>query len=114
MNDIGALETFPEESVRVVTVGKREIGVIRWHGDQVYAIHNRCPHMGGPLCRGALSARLAGAPGCIEAEDVPVIACSWHHWEFNVVSGRSLWDDHYRVKTYAVEIRGGRVFVEIG
>lgn len=90
MIDVGPLAGFPEESIRVVSVEKREIGVVRWHGEQVYALHNRCPHMAGPLCRGALTARLIGSPGTVEVEDAPVIACAWHHWEFDVRSGQSL------------------------
>ena len=113
MKDVGALAGFPERSLRVVTVGRREIGVVRWDGAQVYALHNRCPHMGGPLCSGALGPAVAGVPGRVDAEDAPVIACGWHHWEFDVATGRALWDDRSRVKTYAAEIREGHVFVDV-
>ncbi len=113
MRDVGALESFEERSIRLITVGTREIGVIRWQGSEVYALHNRCPHMGGPLCSGTLGALREGTPGCISTEDIPVIACSWHHWEFDVSTGHSLYDDRYRAKTYAVEVRDGRVLVDI-
>lgn len=114
MIDVGSLDEFPEESIRVVAVGSREIGIVRWHGDDVYALHNRCPHMAGPLCLGALGPRLDGLPGTVERSDVPIVACPWHHWEFDVRTGRSLWGEPARVKTYSVSVEGGRVLVELG
>lgn len=114
MIDIGSLDEFPEESIRIVAVGSREIGIVRWHGDDLYALHNRCPHMAGPLCLGAIGPRLEGAPGEVGASDVPVITCPWHHWEFDVRDGRSLSGGSARVRTYAVSIESGRVLVEPG
>ena len=111
--DIGALDEFPDESVRVVMVENREIGVVRWHGE-VYALHNRCPHMAGPLCLGGVGPRLDGQPGVVDTEDTPVIACPWHHWEFDVRSGRSLVGEQLRVRTYPITINRGRVLIQLG
>jgi nitrite reductase/ring-hydroxylating ferredoxin subunit len=112
--DIGAVRDFHEHTVTLVHAGRREIGIVRWNGE-IYAISNVCTHQRGPLCRGALSGRLAASmPGAMEVDDeTPVLACPWHGWEFDVRSGRALWDERYAVRTYPVAVEDGRVLVEL-
>lgn len=111
--DVGRVQDFPDGQVSVVTVGRSEIGIIRWN-DGVYAIGAVCAHQGGPLCRGLLAARLTGVkPGDMMVEDAPpVIACPWHGWEFDVETGQAIWDPSLRIRTYPVEVAGGRVLVD--
>ena len=112
--DVGAVEDFPERGVTIVRVVDREIGIVRWD-NCVYAVSNRCPHQRGPLCRGTLSGRLtASEPGKLTLDDqTPVLGCPWHGWEFDARTGRSLWDEHYGVRTYAAWVRDGRVLIDV-
>jgi nitrite reductase (NADH) small subunit len=112
--DVGALVDFVDREVRLVRAGRREVGIVRWD-DRVYAISNVCTHQRGPLCLGTVSGRLTSAlPGNMEIDDdTPVLACPWHGWEFDVRSGRALWDEHYAVRTYRVVIEDGRVLVDL-
>lgn len=111
--DVGAVHDFPDERISVVSVGRSEVGIVKWHG-RIHAISTVCTHQGGPLCRGVLAARLSGAnPGDMTLEDAaPVIACPWHGWEFDVATGQAIWDARLRIRTFPVEIIGDRVFVE--
>jgi nitrite reductase/ring-hydroxylating ferredoxin subunit len=111
--NVGPLSGFPERSVTVVDAGGREVGIVRWDGD-VYALSNVCTHQRGPLCRGALSSRLtAAAPGTMELDDdIPVIACPWHGWEFDVRTGKAVWDARYAVRTYPAAVEDDCVVVE--
>jgi 3-phenylpropionate/trans-cinnamate dioxygenase ferredoxin subunit len=114
--DVGAIEEFQQHSVRIVDVAGREIGIVRWD-DELFAVHNRCPHMAGPLCMGSLGPKLVcqGLPGDVDLDDrVPVIACAWHRWEFDARTGESLWDPGYRAKTFPVTLKAGRVLVDLG
>lgn len=115
MIDVGAVAEFPERAVTIVRADGREVGIVRWDGE-VYALANVCTHQRGPLCRGTLSARLtASAPGTMELDDeTPVLACPWHGWEFDVRTGRALWDERYAVRTYDARVEDGRVLVEVG
>ena len=67
--------------------------------DRVYALDNRCPHMGFPLDRGSV-------------ED-GILTCHWHHARFDLASGCTfdLWADD--VPTCPVEVRGGEVWVGV-
>ena len=116
MIDLGGVDEFEEGKPRIFSIEGREIGVIRWRGDEIYALHNRCPHMGGPLCRGVFGPKIVsrggGVPGRVEIDDdVPIVICPWHKWEFEVKKGQSVWDSKYRMKIYPVKIEGGRVLL---
>jgi nitrite reductase/ring-hydroxylating ferredoxin subunit len=67
--------------------------------DKVYAIDNRCPHMGFPLHRGTVK-------DCI-------LTCHWHHARFDLNSGGTfdLWADD--VRAFPVQIRDGEVWVDL-
>ena len=112
--DAGPLEEFRERAVTIVRLDGREVGIVRWDGE-IYALANVCAHQRGPLCRGTLAARLdAPAPGAMELDDAePVLACPWHGWEFDVRTGRAIWDRRYRVRTYSAHVEEGRVLVEL-
>jgi nitrite reductase/ring-hydroxylating ferredoxin subunit len=113
--DVGPVADFEERRFRIVNVGGHEVGVLRWQ-DRFFAVHNRCPHQKGPLCLGIVSGRLVGsAPGSMEVdEDVPVIACPWHGWEFDLGHGRALWEEGYAAKVMPVRVERGRVLVDVG
>ena len=112
--DVGSVEEFPSQGMRIVKVGRRQIGIVRWR-DEIYAISNICAHQGGPLCRGVLSARLTAAePGDLTIdESAPLLACPWHGWEFDVRSGRAILDPNIRARTFPVRTAGGRVLVDV-
>jgi phenylpropionate dioxygenase-like ring-hydroxylating dioxygenase large terminal subunit len=65
---------------------------------RVFALDNRCPHMGFPLERGSV-------------ED-GILTCHWHHARFDLESGCTfdLWADD--VPTFPVELRDGQVWVK--
>lgn len=114
-NDIGSVRDFPDREVSVVSIGRTELGIIRWD-DRIYAISAVCSHQGGPLCRGVLAGRLTACrPGDMTLQDAaPVIACPWHGWEFDVGTGEAIWDPSVRVRIFPVAVVGDRVLVETG
>jgi nitrite reductase (NADH) small subunit len=113
--DVGAVAEFAEGRMRIVGVAGREIGIARWNGT-VYAVNNLCPHQSGPVCSGILSGRLtAGTPGEMELDvDVPILACPWHGWEFDLRTGKALHDPHHRLRIFPVRVENGRTLVDLG
>ncbi|MEZ2311810.1 Rieske 2Fe-2S domain-containing protein [Paraburkholderia sp. RCC_158] len=93
---VGSLEELKAEGRRVVQGGHRPILVIYDRG-RVFALDNRCPHMGFPLERGSV-------------ED-GILTCHWHHARFDLESGCTfdLWADD--IPICAVEVRNGDVWV---
>jgi nitrite reductase (NADH) small subunit len=115
--DVGAEGDFEPGIPRIFTIGDREIGVFRW-GDGFFAMRNHCPDQGGPLCAGPVRSLLAGGASGDHVhlsleEDQPVIACPWHHYEFDIRTGKELRGGR-RAVTYRVERSNGRVYVNAG
>jgi nitrite reductase/ring-hydroxylating ferredoxin subunit len=115
ITDIGHIEDFPDGRISAVTVGRAEIGVVRWSG-KVYAVNALCTHQGGPLCQGVLAGRLTALrPGDMTLDDAaPVVACPWHGWEFDVGTGEAIWDPKIRIRVYPVQVVASRVLIETG
>jgi nitrite reductase (NADH) small subunit len=112
-HDVGAETDFELDRCRVFEIRGRSIGVVRsvagW-----FAIRNRCPHQGAPLCAGKVTGTmLPGAPDQLEwAMDGQVVRCPWHGWEFDLDSGRALFSiSKDRAATYPVQVSDGRVTV---
>src|SRR3712207_3071350 len=67
--------------------------------DHVYAVNNRCPHMGFPLDRGSVRDG--------------ILTCHWHHARFDLCSGGTFdqWADD--VQAYPVEIVEDDVYLDL-
>jgi 3-phenylpropionate/trans-cinnamate dioxygenase ferredoxin subunit len=103
---VGRISELPPGERKIVEVEGRSIGVFNVHG-QLYALRNRCPHQAAPLCLGAIKGMtLPGKPGeYIWAREGEILRCPWHGWEFDITTGRSIFNPHRtRVKTYEVTV----------
>ena len=101
---VGKAEEIPPGSRKIVRVAGRSIGVFNVRG-QFYALRNRCPHQGAPLCEGKLWGALkSDVPGSFEYNPVKdIIACIQHGWEFSVRTGQS-WCDPKRLRVRAYQV----------
>ena len=103
---VGTVDELPPGGRKIVEVEGRSIGVFNVAG-RYYALRNRCPHKGAPLCVGMLKGLVTGpAPYqyVIEREG-EILRCPWHGWEFDLLTGRSIINPHkLRVKRYEVTI----------
>ncbi|RAP75732.1 Rieske (2Fe-2S) protein [Paenibacillus montanisoli] len=103
---IGAVSDFPAGSRNIVVLEERSIGVFNVNGTY-YALKNSCPHQGAPLCVGTVTGMtLPSAPGeYLYAREGEIVRCPWHGWEFDITSGKSIFDPHKcLVKTYDVTV----------
>ncbi|MFQ5931265.1 MAG: Rieske (2Fe-2S) protein [Nitrospiraceae bacterium] len=82
----------------VVNVEGQTVALFR-EGERIYAIDNRCPHMGFPLHRGTVRDG--------------ILTCHWHHARFDLASGGTFdpWADD--VRAFPVDIRGEDVWVDL-
>jgi nitrite reductase/ring-hydroxylating ferredoxin subunit len=104
---------LPDGERRIVNIGRRSIGVFHV-GDRFYAVRNRCPHQGGPLCVGhILGDAMADVPGAAAVSENPLrIACPWHGWEYDLATGQSFMGPaDPGVKSYAVALEPGGALV---
>jgi nitrite reductase/ring-hydroxylating ferredoxin subunit len=89
----GSLDDLKQIGAKVIKGG---IAVFYHEGD-IYAVDNRCPHMGFPLQMGTLCNG--------------ILTCHWHHARFDVCSGGTFdpWADD--VPTYEAKLEEGEVWV---
>jgi nitrite reductase/ring-hydroxylating ferredoxin subunit len=111
---VATVEEIPPGGRKILEVDGRSIGVFNV-GGELFALRNRCPHQGGPLCTGRLAGFLqATVPGEYGySRPGEILRCPWHGWEFHVRTGQS-WFDPARVRTrrYAVSVEPGRALIE--
>jgi len=108
-------EELPEGAMKLHSIGKRDIGVFR-HRGKLYAALNFCPHAGAPVCMGEIDHPIfTDEPGgkTVRNSDRPTIRCPWHHWEFDLQTGKSLCPISPRIKVYAVKEDGGFIWVDV-
>ena len=95
---VGTLSELKERTCMVVNAKGNNVALF-YQGAQVYAVDNRCPHMGFPLERGSVKDG--------------ILTCHWHHARFELASGGTfdLFADD--VRSFPVEIRGDEVWVDV-
>ncbi len=106
---VATADEIPPGGRKIVTVAGRSIGVFNI-GGEFFALRNRCPHQGGPLCEGKTWGMLfARVPGELEYTRAgEILTCAWHGWEFDIRTGRSWCDpERLRVRAYAVSVESG-------
>jgi nitrite reductase/ring-hydroxylating ferredoxin subunit len=94
----GSLAEIAPNPCAVVHVEGHTLAIVR-DGDRIFAVDNRCPHMGFPLDRGSV------CDG--------ILTCHWHHARFDLATGGTFdqWADD--VPAYPVEVRDGELWVNL-
>jgi nitrite reductase/ring-hydroxylating ferredoxin subunit len=72
-----ALDELPDRRPKMVTVDGNQVLLVR-SGDEVFAIGNRCTHMGAPLAKGPVT--FAGS--------LRTVRCPLHGSTFDLSSGK--------------------------
>jgi nitrite reductase (NADH) small subunit len=93
---VAQLDDLAPGRSKKVTVNGRAIALFNVDG-KFYAIHNSCPHEGGPLADG----RLKGY----------VVACPWHDLAFDIRNGQGTDGGGYCVGSYEVRVEGPDIWV---
>ena len=111
---VAPVQEFGPDTRRIVRVGGREIGVFRV-ADRFFAVRNRCPHQGGPLCVGRVFPRIVSdRPGEVRLDDErpPLLVCPWHGWQYDLATGESYAPGDPHVRAYDVSVEPGSTIAE--
>ena len=106
---VARVDEIPEGGRIIVEAGGREIGIYRLNG-KFHGLLNRCPHLGGPLCKGGIVPEIyAPVPGDVRGNpDRLFVTCPWHNWEFDVTTGQSYWSARGpRARLFPVDVEQG-------
>ena len=93
----GSLVHLERQGCTVVTGAGQTIAVFA-HDDKVYALDNRCPHMGFPLSQGTVRDG--------------VLTCHWHHARFDLATGCTFDLFAGDNRSFPVRVVDGQVWVD--
>jgi nitrite reductase (NADH) small subunit len=98
-------EDVPENGGVCVKYQEEQIALFHFtRRNEWYATQNQCPHRQ----QMALSRGMIGAQG-----DEPKVACPFHKKTFSLKTGECLNGDECAIKTYAVKVEEGKVFIGV-
>lgn len=95
---------LPPGERKIVELGGKSIGIFNVDG-RFHALRNVCPHQFAPLCEGKITGYAAPSPvgEYTWASAGGIIRCPWHGWEFDIATGRSIFNPH-RVRTQSLPV----------
>ncbi|MCS0502033.1 Rieske (2Fe-2S) protein [Ancylobacter mangrovi] len=111
---VGSTKDIPEGSRTLVHVKGRPIAIFNIKGEY-FGLFDRCPHLGGSLCRGALTGLIQSKmPGEYSfVREGEIVRCPWHGWEFDIRTGKSYCDpEKIRARNFPVSVEDGRHLME--
>lgn len=94
---IASLEDIPPLGSRVLKTAQGDIALFRSADDQVFALHDKCPHKGGPLSQGIVFGH--------------TVACPLHGWNINLEDGQAIAPDKGCAGKLITKIENGAVFL---
>jgi nitrite reductase (NADH) small subunit len=94
-----ALDDIPRLGSRVVRSPAGMLAVFRTDDDEVFAMHDKCPHRGGPLSQGIVHGK--------------TVTCPLHGWKIDLPTGEALAPDRGCSKPFAVKVDAGIVFLAL-
>ncbi|MFO1415664.1 MAG: nitrite reductase small subunit NirD [Burkholderiales bacterium] len=102
LTDVCALADIPVLGARVVARPGHpdgDVAVFRTADDRVFAVHDRCPHKGGPLSQGIVFGDR--------------VACPLHNWTIELATGEAVAPDVGCTRRFAARVEDGRVLVAL-
>jgi nitrite reductase (NADH) small subunit len=95
--EVAQLADIPPLGSRVVKTERGDVALFRTADDQVYALHDRCPHKGGPLSQGIVHGQ--------------AVTCPLHNWVMDLASGEARAPDTGCTKRFDVKEENGRIWI---
>ena len=98
---ICGIEDIPRLGARVVHQPvPPNVAIFRTADDRFFALADRCPHRGGPLSQGIVFGQR--------------VACPLHNTCIELDSGCAVAPDKGVVRSYAVKVEAGDIYIELG
>lgn len=94
-----SVSDIPRLGSRVLKRDDGDIALFRTADDQVFALHDRCPHKGGALSQGIVHGKS--------------VTCPLHSWNIALETGEACAPDEGCTMRFAVKVDGEAVFVRL-
>ena len=111
---VARVEDIPPGGRKILKVRGREVGVFNLDGTY-YALKNVCVHQGARVCLGKVTGTTL--PSKVYefkyGREGQILRCPWHGWEYDIKTGRSLFDEKVGVVSYPVTVEDGQIYVSM-
>jgi nitrite reductase (NADH) small subunit len=97
--DVGALSDIPRLGARVVKTATFDIAVFRTADDQVFALHDLCPHKAGKLSQGIVHGE--------------AVTCPLHSWVISLADGKAKDPDEGCARTIPIRLQEDRILLGV-
>ena len=96
---ICAVSDIPQLGSRVVKHPQGDIAIFRNSEDDIFALHDKCPHKGGPLSQGIVHGK--------------TVTCPLHSWNISLESGEAQAPDVGCTRSFSVKVDAGEVYLQV-
>lgn len=96
--EIGRVDDVPFRGSRLITTQAGDIAIFKNAGSRIFALWDKCPHMGGPLSQ-----------GIVHGDHV---TCPLHNWVIGLESGEVKGPDQGCARKVKYKVESGVVFIE--
>ncbi|NOX08503.1 MAG: nitrite reductase small subunit NirD [Gammaproteobacteria bacterium] len=97
--EIGKLDDIPVLGARVVNREEGDIAIFRTADNEVFALHDHCPHKGGPLSQGIVHGHK--------------VSCPLHDWKISLETGVAVAPDEGCAARFPVRVEDGVVYLSL-
>jgi len=94
-----ALDDIAPLGSRIVASSQGDIAIFRTAANQVFGLHDKCPHKGGPLSQGIVHGN--------------AVTCPLHGLKIGLKDGEAVAPDKGCAKTFAVKLDAGEVWLQL-
>lgn len=103
-------------SVTGAQLGPIRVAVVRARDGSLHALAAKCLHQGGPLELGpTYGHHMTSEVSQYRIDsDRDVLKCPWHGYEYDIRTGRTVFDEKRCLPTFAVHEDGDDIVVELG
>jgi nitrite reductase/ring-hydroxylating ferredoxin subunit len=95
---VARVADVPPGTGAVVDINGRKLALFNVDGS-FYALDNTCLHRGGPVGEGDL--------------DGTIVTCPWHGFQYDVTTGRNVFDPEVGLRSFPVQVSDGDVLVAV-
>ena len=98
-NRVSTLDEIPPLGTRIVHTAQGNVGLFRTAEGEVFALHDKCPHKGGPLSQGLVSGKQ--------------VTCPLHGLNIGLEDGQARAPDKGCAGKVACKVEGGQVYLKL-
>jgi len=97
--EVGNIEDIPKLGARVVETAQGDVALFRTVDDDVFALHDECPHKQGPLSQGIVHGKR--------------VTCPLHNWVIELDNGEAVAPDQGRTACFPIKIDAGKILLSL-